>query len=75
MDKKEAVSGKIQLLSSTYQNINDEGRDALDKVIQKLAEINGEPERIKEIEQLAFFESSKGKKASFNSTNNRTAFV
>lgn len=44
-------------LAAAYHRMGDEGRYVLDVVIQKLAEINGEPEKIKEIVKLTSFES------------------
>jgi hypothetical protein len=53
MDNIGSLSEKTQILAVAYQHINDEGRDVLDKVVQKLEEINGEPEKIKDISFLA----------------------
>jgi hypothetical protein len=47
------LSDKTHILAVAYQHINDEGRDVLDKVVQKLEEINGKPEKIKDISFLA----------------------
>jgi len=37
-------------LAVAYQKINDKGRDVLDTVIQKLAEINWKPEEMEQEE-------------------------
>ena len=44
----EASEEKSQGLAQSYLNINDEGRDLLDKVTQKLAD---NPENIKDFQQ------------------------
>lgn len=38
MDGYSDVLGKTRILADAYQKINDEGRDILDKVLQKLLE-------------------------------------
>jgi len=37
---------KTRILADAYQRITDEGRDVLDKVVQKLEEFNGKSEKI-----------------------------
>ena len=56
-------------LVTAYLNMNDEGRNVLDKAIQQLAETSGSPEKIRNSESLAFFESFKSKKAHFRHGN------
>jgi hypothetical protein len=43
MNEKMIIAEKNRRLTVAYQKINDEGRNVLDTVIQKLAEINWKP--------------------------------
>jgi len=54
MKNQVSISEKTQILVFAYQKMNNEGRDILDKFIQKLGEINGKPEKIKGIKDLNF---------------------
>jgi hypothetical protein len=55
MDNEGYLPERTQILAASYQRINDEGRDVLDRFVQKLEEINGEPEKIKNISFLTSF--------------------
>ena len=48
MNKKMTVAKQNIQLIAAYQEINDEGRDVLDTVIQKLAELNWKPEEMEQ---------------------------
>jgi len=43
MDKKTVNTEQNSRLSAAFQSINDEGREVLDTVIEKLAEIHWKP--------------------------------
>ena len=53
MENDGSKSDRTQLLASTYLNINEEGRDVLDRFVQKLEEIKDEPEKFKKIGGMA----------------------
>jgi len=50
MDAAGSISEKTQILINVYKNINDEGRDLLEKTVEKLGEYNGKQEKFKGID-------------------------
>ena len=53
------VLGKTHILAGAYQEINDEGRDILDRVLQKLSE-GGENSTPPDFMRVAFSGNSEG---------------
>ena len=60
MGNENIISLKTQRLADTYLRINDEGRNILDVVVQRLQETHGDPEEVKRITEFAFEEPLKG---------------
>jgi len=59
MDNKGSTSEKTQVLTNAYQQINDEGRDVLDKVVQKMEKISCGSDKTKCDEAITYLSSLK----------------
>jgi DNA-binding PadR family transcriptional regulator len=54
MGNEKTISERTQRLADTYFRINDQGRELLDIVVQKLQKTHGDQEDIKRITDFAF---------------------